>query len=289
MSDSIFLATPALVPHRRPVSGAQVLSLADAACDAGFDGVSMWTAHHDWAVKDGISSEAFFDYHRERGLSVPATEVILGWDISDPERLEATIHILDVSVRAGASSVIAVTLDPALPSPTEAAAGLAQLCDLAAERGLAISLEFFPFGPIATIAAAARLLDAADRDNLGLVVDTWHWFRQPGGPDMPTLRNLPPERIHILQLNDAPARPADDLINETRTARLLPGEGAIDILRLIDALDEMGAAPTVVLEVFSSSLSALTAADNAVCQYAAAQAVLGRRHASGGPPPDRIT
>ena len=254
----MILATTPLVPHREPISGAEVRSLVDAAADAGFDGVSIWTAHHDWAVADDMTSEEYFDYHRERGLTIPSSEVLLEWADTEENR-----HVLDVSAQAGASYVIAATIEPRLP----AAAGLATLCDLAAERGLSISLEFLPFTGVPNIGSAIRLLEEADRENLGLVLDLWHWQR--GGPDVATLRSVPPERIHLLQLNDAPAQPGEDLIAESMM-RLLPGEGAVDIAEVLGTLVETGASPVVVSEVFSGTLCELGPAENARRQYRAA-------------------
>jgi sugar phosphate isomerase/epimerase len=274
--ESLVLATTPLTSHRDPVGADRVRAIVDAAADAGFSGVSIWTAHHDFAVADGMSSEEYYAYHGERGLSVPSSEVVMvDWATSDARALAATnSHILDVSARAGASTVITAFVFPELPPVEEVVAGLRTLCDLAAERGMTISLEFLPFTGIPTIADAVRLVDAADRDNLGFVLDTWHWFRQPGGPDVATLRTIPPERIHLFQLNDAPAEPAEDLMAESM-ARLLPGEGAIDIVGLIGVLDEMGAEPVVISEVFSAArLAQLEPAENARRQYAALTAVL---------------
>jgi sugar phosphate isomerase/epimerase len=269
------LAAATLVPHREPVGAQQVRALIDAAADACFDGLSIWTAHHDWAVADGMASQEFFDHHRERGLSVPAAEVVVEWATSDRRAVEeANSHILDVTALAGGSSVIAVTLEPELPPLRDAVTGLRALCDIAADRGLAVSFEFLPWTGVPDLAGAVRLLDAVDRDNLGLVLDTWHWFRQPGGPDVPTLRAIPAERIHMLQLNDAPAQPEGNPIVETVTARLLPGEGAIDIAGLLDVLSQMGAAPVIVSEVFSHALAAMGPLENARRQHAAATAVL---------------
>jgi sugar phosphate isomerase/epimerase len=264
----LVLATTPLTAHRDPVNAERVRAIVDAAADVGFDGVSIWTEHHDFAVADGMSSEEYFDLHHRRGLSVPAAEVVM---TSLPD--EAAVHVLDVAAGAGASYVITVCHEPELPPLEEAAAGLAALCDLAAERGLAISFEFMPFSGVPTIAAAARLVEAADRENLGFVLDTWHWTRQPGGPDAATLRSIPPERIHLFQLNDTAAEPGEDLRLETLD-RLLPGEGTADILGLIGVLDEIGAEPVVVTEVFSTALAALDPAENARRQFAAATAVL---------------
>lgn len=269
------LATATLVPHRGPIGAGQARSLVDAAADAGFGGIEFWIAHHDSAVADGMASQTFLDYPRERGLALVASEFTDRWAMADRRAVaEANAHILDVTARAGASAIQVVARE--LPSFAEAAAGLGHLCDLAAERGLLVNLEFIPFGGVVTIAAAARLLEAADRDNLGICLDVWHWFRQPGGPDLPTLRGIPADRIRMLQLDDAAAQPADDLVVETMTGRLLPGEGTVDIAGLLDALDAMGATPTVVSEVYSSTLAALPPAENARRQHAAARAVLAR-------------
>lgn len=274
-AQSLNLAVAPLIPHRSPIGAAQVRALIDAAAGAGFGGVEFWVHHHDWAVADGMSSEEYFDYFKQRGLAMVAAELTDKWLTSDQREVaEGNEHLLDVAERAGAKSILAVARQ--FPSFEEATAGLGHLCDLAAERGLGVSLELVPFGGVPNIAAIARVLEKVDRDNLGMCLDAWHWHRQRGGPDFETLRTIPPERIHILQLDDAASAAAEDPVVETMTARLLPGEGVVDIPRLLDVLDEMKASPVVVCEVFSSVLSAAEPHDNARRQYAAAQAVLAR-------------
>ncbi|MFT3865112.1 MAG: sugar phosphate isomerase/epimerase [Solirubrobacterales bacterium] len=273
----MILAAPALVPHRDPLGAARIRGLVDAAADAGFEGMSIWTAHHDWAVADGAGAEDFFDWHRERGLTMPAAEVVLDWAPADPAAVaDSCGHLLDVAARAGSRTVIAVTLDPKPPEIGRAVAGLRALCELAADRGLAVSFEFLPWTGVPTIAAVRDLIEATDRENLGLVLDAWHWFRQPGGPDLATLLAFPAERIHVLQLDDAPARAAADLPLETSTARLLPGEGDVDLLGLLAAVAATGASPLVVSEVFSLPLAELDPGENARRQYAAAAALMTR-------------
>lgn len=276
---SLILSAPTLVPHRSPLDATRVRALVDAAADAGFDGMSMWTAHYDWVIADGCSLDAFFGWHRERGLRIPAAEVVLNWATRDADAVAAAnAHLIDVAARAGATTVIAATLERERPPIRDAVAGLAALCDLAADRGLAVSFEFLPFTGVPTIRDAVALIDAVDRDNLGLVIDAWHWHRQPGGPDISTLRSVPAERIHLLQLDDVPARAAADPSTETLTMRLLPGEGVVDLLGLLNVLDEMEAQPVIVSEVFSAKLSALDPAQNARRQYAAARTLLARHN-----------
>lgn len=273
------LALGTLVPHRGPIGWEQIRSLIDAAAVAGFSAVEFRTAYHDWAVADGATSQEFFAYPKSRGVSLLASEVSDSWVSSDLRAVtEANAEIVELTARAGAFSLLAVARQ--LPSLDQAIAGLTRLCDLAADRGVAVTLEFLPYAGLRDIATTALLMETVGRENLGLCLDTWHWLRQPGGPDIPTLRAIPSDRIHMLQLADAPVQASKDLFDETLTARLLPGEGAVDIMEVLDALDDIGASPVVVAEVFSSSLSALDPAENARRQYEAMHAVLDHHRLS---------
>jgi sugar phosphate isomerase/epimerase len=71
---------------------------------------------------------------------------------------------------------------------------------------------------------------------------------------------------------------------ETITARLLPGEGAIDLLGLLEALAAMGARPITVSEVFSTALRARGLAEFARRQYNSMKAILERHWDSATTP-----
>jgi len=274
------ICLPTLVPHRETLDAVQIKAVIDAAADAGFTGVQLWAAYVDWAAADGLPAAELLDYHRERGLAIEAVEFFSEWSTTDLQHVrDAVTPVLDVATQAGARAIIAVTLATVLPPLPVAAVGLRHACDLAADRGLLISFEFLPWTAVPTLSRALELFDAVDRDNLGLVFDTWHWFRQPGGPDLNLLRSLAPEHVHLLQLNDAPAIAAEDLLTETGTARLLPGDGAIDITAAISVLAEIGASPLVVSEVFSLALGRLGPAEFARQQFHATAKILERSRA----------
>ena len=61
------------------------------------------------------------------------------------------------------------------------------------------------------------------------------------------LREIPGERIQILQFNDAPATAGADLLEEAMLARRLPGTGDIDLVGLVRVLEEIGATPLLAL------------------------------------------
>jgi sugar phosphate isomerase/epimerase len=271
----VILCTTTLVPNRDPLRGEQVLGFADAAASAGFDGVWLWDMHHEWAVADGISSDAFVAHHRDLGLDIPCVEVIMDW--AQPDDSPASERTLTVAAQVGARSVVVLT--PAMPPIADAAKRLAALCDRAADRGLGVSVEPVPWHGVPDTATAEQLLDATDRDNLGIVLDLWHWQRRPGGPDLDALRRFPADRIDYVQLDDALADPWPEALIETLTARELPGYGCIDIDAVLDVLDANGATPPMAAEVFSTKLTELGPAAMAAAVFDASDAVLARRHA----------
>lgn len=271
----MILCTTTLVPNRDPLDAKQVLGFADAAATAGFDGVWLWDMHHEWAVADGVSSEEFVDHHAQLGLGIPCVEVIMDW--AAPEDSPGSERTLRVAEQVGAGHVIILT--PGMPPIEEAALRLGALCDRAADRGLGVSLEPVPWHGVFDIASAERLFDATGRDNLGLVLDLWHWQRRPGGPDMESLRRFPPDKIDFVQFDDALAEPWPEALPETLTARQLPGEGVIDIDTILDVLDAVGATPQLAVEVFSTPLAERGPEAAAVAQFDSTDAILQRRSA----------
>jgi sugar phosphate isomerase/epimerase len=264
----LILATATLVAHREPISARKVLELAEATAAAGFDGVVLWTDHVIWASREGVSGAAVAAHHRQLGLSIPAVEVALDW--SDD-------GVLDVANEVGARDVVTATLT-AEASFDQLVVRLRRLADSAAERGLRISLEFLPWSAIPDLSTAVRLIEAADRENVGVVLDVWHWYTQPGGSaaGRRALAELAPDRIHQVQLNDLPPGLGADYREVGRTRRLLPGDGVADIVGLCSAVAARGAEPLLTVEVMNHALAAQGPSEMARQAFGASRAVKGR-------------
>lgn len=255
------------------------------AGEAGFGSVSVCPTHPAFGLADGEATAQFLDRLDSAGPPIRIADVLNVdlWRSSDFAVDDAAqAERLDLCAKVGAQSVNTIAYQPEMPSPGQAGANLARLCDLAAERGLAINFEFLPFAGVCGIRSVTQLLEATDRENLGICLDLWHWFRSPEGQDLEALRALPPERVHVLQFSDAPREAAADLAAETVTARRLPGDGDVDIAAVLGVLDEIGAAPIVATEVFSDELVALGKAENVRHQREGVRrAVAEYRSASG--------
>jgi len=101
--------------------------------------------------------------------------------------------------------------------------------------------------------------------NVGFLLDAWHWYT--AGETAEDLRQLSPEQVVDVHVNDAPDRPVAEQMD---TVRALPGEtGVIDIATFLGELGGIGYDGPVMVEPFSEQLRNM-AADEACATTAAA-------------------
>jgi sugar phosphate isomerase/epimerase len=237
-----------------------------AAAGAGFTSVSLWSM---WATRYGLdATRGLLD---DLGLAVPSLEAATSWS-NGPAAAEADADLhLEVAAALGAGVLQAVELAPAFDSFSRAVDGFTALCERARAHDVAIAIEFVPWTAIPDLATAWRIVRESGASNGGICVDFLHWQRQPGGPDFDVLREIPGECISYVQACDAgPAAPNSfaGYMSDAMRARPLPGDGIVDIDRLLDALAEIGAEPYVAFEPFNTEL-ARTGADVMAAQVLA--------------------
>jgi len=121
----------------------------------------------------------------------------------------------------------------------------------ASRRGLRPSIEFLPWTRIPDLATAWPIVNEAERDNAGILLDTRRWKRQPGNPAVDVLREIPGDRIPVLQTCGFRPEPEGDPMTECTAKRLLPGEGAVGFA----GLDEIGTDPLLAPEVLNLELA----------------------------------
>jgi 2-keto-myo-inositol isomerase len=101
--------------------------------------------------------------------------------------------------------------------------------DRADRMGIRIAFEFLGFGdcPINSPAIATETVDGID--GIDLVLDSCHWHASGAQ----ALDGYPIDRLALVHLNDAPAKPPREIEDADR---VLPGDGVINLKALIDAL-----------------------------------------------------
>lgn len=167
----------------------------------------------------------------------------------DRDRLAAELRPrLEICAVLGAAYLLVVpprrpglSSDRALPAMRD---GLAIAAEAAAAREVRVAFEFLGFGdcPIDTPALAADVV--AGVPGADLVLDSCHWHASGSGP----LDVLPIERVAMVHLNDAPAKPPREIEDADR---LLPGRGVIRLRELVAGLRNRGYRGPWSLETFS--------------------------------------
>jgi len=96
-----------------------------------------------------------------------------------------------------------------------------------------------------------RLIEATGADNIGLLLDSWHWYTSHGTIDQ--ILRLKGKDVVYVHINDAPPGiPVDEQIDSVRR---LPGEtGIIDIIGFLRALKKIGYDGPVTPEPFDERL-----------------------------------
>ena len=273
------MLTPAdLVLCLGAVATAPFAERVRAARANGFAGISMWMSHYDEARAEGLSHAGMRAILDREGVELAMLEYITAWANGPVHRdaiEEETARICGIAAELGSDTVLAVTMEPST-DPAEAAAGLAIACDVAERHGQRLGVEFLPWTGIPNLATAWPIVRDAGRPNAGLVLDAWHWFRSGPDPDPDLLRSIPGGKVIHLQISDAPADPAPDVVEETIGHRLLPGHGDIDLSGLLRILDEIGRQGPTAVEVFSDWLRGHPIDEGARLAAEAARQVLAR-------------
>jgi sugar phosphate isomerase/epimerase len=235
-----------------------ILERIEAAVAGGYDRLSVSPLDVVAVRQEGISVEGLGQAIHDAGLGV-VVDPVMGWYSNEPAPGPYAALQLDDVLRM-AETVGAAALTALGPfSPDEVPQSVleerfAALCDRASDFGSRVQMEFMPFTVISDVQRAWSLVRAADRRNGGLVIDTWHFFR--GNPDFRALESVPGDRVFSVQVADAAAEPVGSLGEDTFN-RLLPGEGALDLLALLRTLAGMGALHWVGPEVISPRMEAM--------------------------------
>ena len=143
-------------------------------------------------------------------------------------------------------------------------ADLRKLAMLAVPLGVRIAYEGLSWGRfVDDVQGAWALVRAADRANLGIAIDSFHFLAKE--TPLEVLDELYADKVFFVQLSDfmwsAPAR-AEDRRETARHLRVFPGEGAHSdqLAALIRTLDRIGYEGDYSFEVFNDDYVQMQAA-----------------------------
>ncbi len=226
-----------------------------AAAEAGFAGIGLFADAWQRERAGGRTVTDLASVLDRHGLVLAEFETARGWWATEGPVFEASAEVerLAFELADGLGLRYLQAIGPHECGFEQAVEGFGAMCERAAEHGLLVGLEWLPYTNIATAADAAAIVHGADRANGGYCVDIWHHKR--GANDVAMLRELQPERIFAVQMNDGTLAPMlDDYKTDCLATRVPPGSGEFDCAGFLTMLAEMGVTAPISVEVCSAEL-----------------------------------
>jgi sugar phosphate isomerase/epimerase len=169
----------------------------------------------------------------DTGLRVFDMEIVR---IGPSFNVRAYKSFFDISAALQAKAILVAGDDPDLSRLIDS---YTTFCEAAAPYNLTANLEFMPWTTVKDCNTARHIAESSGCKNAGVLVDALHAARST--TSLQDLTDLPKQFTTYHQICDAPAEiPQTEagLIHTARCARLLPGEGGIDLKQMFNALPQ---------------------------------------------------
>lgn len=249
------------------------------AADCGYTALEVWAGKIPVYERDHTLGQ-LAESMRARGLApwcINSIENITHRDAAARATLLDELRGAVATARAiGAPAIVVVPgRRPAgvgaRASTADAVDVLRAMSDVAGEVKLAFEFLGKPGCAVPTLDMAIEIVERVDRPNVGMVIDTFHFYA--GGSSLDDLRRVPVERLIVLHLNGCEDLPLDEL---TDSHRLYPGEGVIPIDAILTTLHDCGFDGVASIEIFRPEYWEQHTAYVARIAYEHATAVLHR-------------
>jgi 2-keto-myo-inositol isomerase len=228
----------------------------EAAKAAGFDYLEIWAAKLRSFLKERTTGElkSLFVESGLEPLSINSIEHITFRDDRAYESIKKECEELS-SIAAAVGCPCIVVVPGRLPEGgasrenviAESVRVLNELCDISSAYDVSLAFEFLGQTDcsVPTLDLAAEIVREADRNDLGIVIDSFHFYA--GNSTLEMIEALDPNLIEIFHINDAEDRPREQLEDRHR---LLPGLGILPLRQMISAFRKIGYDKVTSVEIF---------------------------------------
>ncbi|HYO92624.1 MAG TPA: sugar phosphate isomerase/epimerase, partial [Pyrinomonadaceae bacterium] len=186
-----------------------------AASRAGFDYLEIWAAKlRKFLELNTVGRlKELLDEHELKPYSINSIEQITFREARRHAELLAECEDLCRIAQAVNCPYIVVVPSP-LPEgksredvTEESALVLRELSSIAERFDVSLAFEFLgqPRCSVQTLELANAIVKATARENVGLVIDSFHFYA--GGSKLESIETLDPDRLFIFHINDAEERP----------------------------------------------------------------------------------
>ncbi len=134
------------------------------------------------------------------------------------------------------------------------AANIADIADIGQSYGIQFQVEGAAWTPIHSLSQCLQLIEAVDRENVGLVIDFWHLWASRG-TTCEELARLDKHLIYGVHLADGRRPPeGQPWVDEKLLRGFLPGDGDLPINEWVRAVKDTGFDGVVSGEILNEQL-----------------------------------
>jgi 4-hydroxyphenylpyruvate dioxygenase len=223
-----------------------------AASAAGFDGVELFEPD---LVAAPLAPEEVRRRLADLGLVLELYQPLRDIEAVPPELFRRRLSLVkakfDLMQRLGARmALLCSNVSPgAVGDDDLAAEQLSAVADEARARGLTVAYEALAWGThVSDYAHAWQVVRRAGHPALGVCLDSFHILAK--GTRLDEIASIPPGKLFMLQLADAPRLRMDEL-QWSRHYRCFPGQGSFDLESFLGRVLAAGYAGPLSLEIFN--------------------------------------
>jgi len=222
---------------------------------AGFDALEVWYPKVEKYLENHLVEDlkALFSENKIKPVALDALEFV-GFRGEDYVSIQKRCReMCEIAVAINCPTIAVVpsqTPNMQITWPEivkEYVSVLCDLSDISAPYGIKLAFEFLGFGwcSVRTPRAAWEIVQKVGRENVGMVIDTAHFYA--GGGLMRELEALQGDKIFALHLDDCEDTPKEAITDGTR---LFPGKGVVPVVEICKILETIGYDGHCSIELF---------------------------------------
>ena len=237
----------------------------EVAAAAGYQAIEPWIDTIEEYQKQGGSLSDLKKRIADAGLAVPSAIGFPQWIVDDEAKrakgLEQAKRDMEVVAKIGGTRLAA---PPAGATDTpgldlfNASKRYRALLDAGDQIGVLPQLELWGFSKnLNRLGECACVAIETGHPKACVLIDVYHLYK--GGSDIGGLELLNGNAVHVLHMNDYPADPPRERIDDS--FRVHPGDGIAPVTQILRALRDIGGQKVLSLELFNRNYWSMNAND----------------------------
>ena len=222
---------------------------------AGYNGIEIWIRTLEAFIKAGGNLKDVKQKANDLGIVIEDAIGFAPWIVDDPNErqkaLEQTKREMDMLAQIGCKRIAAPPFGATQGAEInlrQAAARYRAVCDLGDSMGVLPMLELWGFSANLHLFGETLFVASESGHPKALILaDVYHLHK--GGSELNALSFLSGNHLQVFHMNDYPAIPARETLNDS--FRVMPGDGVAPMDKILKMLHDKNTPIVLSLELFN--------------------------------------